>query len=464
MLVSERERRVKELTIEECLGWTPAEKGYDFTKNSLRVRFLDVEPNNWGAYVPRTLIYHNLVPTYPILSFKIDIADDVGVAEKLRRWRDNPLIDIRVEGDGEEDTPLDEVRNEVPPLILSFRHALYKQADEGARIEFLPVGELIKRLPEKRTPLIHGFIDQGEVMLFYGPSGHGVTTLILNILAAASTGAKDWMGFKIDGPLRCGYWQFEGTLTETQVRLDRLAQTYPECNVKIIAQREYQRKLSDPDIEATLINIITDHKFQIFVTDNVVNASGRFEENKSDDAKKLYGIFQRVGGETGCAQITATHTGREIPSKQSGRITFPHAPRGSSEIEGMVDWAIRYVPIDEQGREDKRGIYRRLTSYKRRASLKDDIEMTLTFDRMKELLLPVDLNLTSSAVEPESITPPLDPAAIRAIRGDRTQEQFAELIGCSISAVKKWENGTMPEDRFRRKMWDLQNADLKESI
>lgn len=450
MLITERELRIIELLKQYCPEWEAKtdDEGYVCTQTcdnrTITVRFIHITRDKTGSFWSRILIYNTEAGEDTIFRGTINISSDIDIMRKLKEWELNRPSD--------EPTFTDCVI----PLIKQFDHALHRQAFEGSYIRLISLVEFVNKLPEQKPPLIEGLVNQGEVIMIYGPSGVGVTTFLMN-LAAHTIAGREFLGFAIQHPLKVGYWHFEGSPWEMKAKADKLSRELRGFNENLLYRREYKFKISDADGEATLRNIIEDHELEILIIDNLPNFRGSCNENDASEMTDfVMNPLCNIAGSTGCAIIFAHHTGRETKDKRTGRIIYPIAPRGSTEIEGNCDMTLRYC-WDETDAN-----LRSLESHKRRASDKEEIKKTLRINLLTELLQEVERE-----VGEQEFSLYLSAEEIKAMRLglELTQKQLAKRIGTSEKSVKNWEAGkATPEDRFRRKLWELQTEKLAEGI
>jgi DNA-binding transcriptional regulator YiaG len=429
---------ILELVKQYDAGWTGEiePEGYKFTKETLKVRFLNTRLEK-GDYHSRVLVYSEDISIDPIYVKRADISDDQKIEYDIRK----PI----------EDTQLEEEKAEqIVSLIKHFRHALHRQALEGSQIHLVSLAEFVNKLPERKPPLVEGLINQAEIVMLYGPTGHGVTTLMLNMAAHVIFG-RDFLGFKIPRPIpNVGYLHFEGWPLDMEVKAKRLAKEFPGLPDKLFYHREYSFKITDPDGEATLRNIILNRELELLFIDNLINYIGGINVNDPNEVTNfVMNRLSNVSGSTGCAIVFGWHTGQASVSKRTGELVHPQRPMASIEFAGHSDLTARYAR--HPTREDIH-VFQCTEDDKRRASDKATFRIETGLNPLTELI-------TFADTEQERIAPAISPEHIREIRKKRgeSQEQFAKAVGISESSIKRWENGkAVPEDRFRRTLWELQ--------
>lgn len=466
-MITERDERILELVKEYVpdWGWTSDWEGLTakrlFGQNTSIVRLLETGRDQYGNFWSRVLIYEDEVGTDAIFRERINISSNTDIGQKIEKAqkyvtgdvRVSALDDVKLEELRKGPTPLDKIRTHVKPLLEQYDHALHKQAYEGSHPQLVIIDEFMKQVPPQ-VPLVKGLINQGEVLLFYGSTGRGITTLLLNIAAHACMGI-DWLGFEIPKSLRVGFWHFEVPPQTMQAKIHALDNIYPGLKAKLLYRREYTLKLSDPDGEATLRNIIIDHGLDILFLDNLPNFKGTLEENSNSDMGNLLAMVCNVAGATNCA-IPYAHHSTDPKMDRSGRLIYPLRPRGGTEIEGQCDGSYRYYPdrVDPE--------LRVLETHKPpRASDKPIIRMTLQYNKLTHELTYIGVP------EEEEAAPYMHPDDIVALRRklEETQEQFANRLGTSRSTINRWEEGkTSPGIKDRRKLWKLQSEVITEEL
>jgi hypothetical protein len=50
-------------------------------------------------------------------------------------------------------------------------------------------------------------------------------------------------------------------------------------------------------------------------------------------------------------------------------------------------------------------------------------------------------------------------SAVKKLRGERTKEEFAALIGASVDQIDSWENGTNPDLIYAERLTDLARSE-----
>lgn len=439
-----------ELAATYCPQWAGSSTtdGFIFKHKdgTLELRFYHIVQDSFKEFRVRMVFFDRSIADEALFRTHANISDDYETERKIsetlayaigQRFQDSKRGDA---------TAVTFVQ-----LIKEFSHALHVQADEGSRTRMAGISEFLKHLPEHRT-LIDGLIDQGEVVMLYAPSGKGASTFLMNLMFCAWTGTTFLDDFKIPEPLRVGYVQYEGSPWETLDRFKRLSQAFPGFDYEQIPfHREYERKLSDPDAEATWRNLIEDNDLDILIPDDFSSFRGNYDENSSNDTKEVVNRMSNAAVATGSAIIFPHHVGKETEDKRTGRIYYPLTPRGSTEIEGKCDGSFRFVPDPERPRE-----LRLLDSHKVRSSSRGEVHKVLTYDEGTMLVREASILDRRDLLEPEPEEAPFqDPKDITRLREQMglTQGQLAERIGAGVRSVNGWEAGrSSPQAKYRARL------------
>lgn len=455
MLISDRVLRTIELAKQFCPGWeiAPEEEGYkcirSFDDHTATVRLLEVVTDRSQNYNIRVLIYDSRDGDEdPIFRGRINISDDSNIVEKFNRWELTVALDNTVQ--------VKKISAPIRSLLKNFDHALHRQAFEGSQIYLSTLLEFVSRLPEQKPPLIEGLINQGEIIMFYGPTNVGVTTLFMNLAAHALAG-KDFLGFRIPRPVkRVGYLHFEGWPRQMERMAKKLARGFPGFPESLFYLREYTWKISDPDGEATLRNVITNRELEMVFIDNLINFIGSINVNDPSEVTDfVMSRLSNVSGSTGCPIIFAFHSGQPSLERSTGRTTHPGRPMSSVEFPGHSDLTVRYSFGDT--REDPRI----LETDKIRSSETPSFRREIQHHPLTELLTLVE------EPEAEEIAPFVSSEMVKEIREKLglTQQELANKIGAGERTIKTWEAGdSAPQDEFRKKLWELYRETELEEI
>ena len=457
-MIDDRILRVIELTKQYCPGWEimPEEEGglkgvRSFGDYTTTVRLLHIAQDENHNNFARALIYDSREGDDPIFRSRLNISDSTEIMEKFRKWK----LDVAPD----PDRVVKEIPKEVKSLIEHSDHALHTQAFEGSQIYLPTLTEFIKQLPERKPPLIVGFADQGDVIMFYGPTGHGITSLMLNIAAHLMFG-RDFLGLKIPRPVpNIGYLHTEGSARVMEEKAKRLAKLFPGFPDKLFYIREGRFKITDPDGEATLRNIATNRNLEACFIDNLINFIAGINVNDPNEVSNfVMNRISNVAVVTGCTFFFAWHTGQPTLSRRTGNLFHPLTPMSSIEFAGHSDLTCRYAK--DPSREGPR-IWQVTEDDKRRSTDKLLFRMEAQQNPLTELITLADSE--------EEVTPApyLGKEDIKALREKRgwTQNQLADEIGTTVREIRRWEKGEAePGDEFRRKLWALQSQDMAEDI
>jgi DNA-binding transcriptional regulator YiaG len=430
---SDRERQILDLMGEYCPEWQGTVTGpnaFRFTQGDVTIRTVDIRETRQGDYSSRALIYMGK-DEKPIARERVIISSDRKIEEYLKD------LDIN----GENKTLISE-------LLVELAHACHKQAEIGAELEPLSVGEFIDQAPDEKPPLIERIINEGEAVMIYGPSGVGCSVLLLNLLAHASLGI-DFNSFVVPQPVNCCYIDFELPLAESKRRLSRIARVYPELRTRLKYLREYRFRISEPGGEATLRRLIRRHNIKLLALDNFPSFIGSIDPNDAGEVTDFVMVrLCNVAASEKCGIIFPHHTGKIIRQK-SGKVVVPEQPRGSTEIEGKCDMTFRYT-WDEFNPS-----LRKLESRKTRGIDSSQVEAYFGLNKLTMLLREELMD-----EEEEEPTPrPISPQEIREIREklNLTQEELAEKLSVDPRSVKRWEAGeSKPSAECRKKLWSLE--------
>ncbi|MFC1905190.1 AAA family ATPase [Chloroflexota bacterium] len=449
-----------EKIIESVASFNPAWKGqatsssyiFKLATEKMEVRFYNILQERNLEFSAKVIVFNYNVKKDALWRTRITISDDYHIETHIAS-----VVANAVSSHSNNSELGHQIGKLIMDLVKDFSHALNKHVEEGARIKMVGIRSLVENLPKKKV-LIENFVNQGEVIMIYAPSGKGASTLLLNMVLCCWT-ATSFIGFKIPKPLRVGYWQFEGSPWETLERLETMAKSFNNFDIDLIpCQREYERQLSDPDARATWRNLILDHELDILVPDDFSSFRGAFDENNANDMSTAGKLLGNIAAGTGCAIVFPHHTGKATEEKRTGRLLYPYSYRGSSEIEGKVDGAFRFVPDAERPKD-----MRLLESVKLRATAKSEVRKALVYSEdtliVREALLseqPV-----SEAERNTEEAPFFSPEDIRRLREkcSMTQKQFADRVGTHEKTVYRWEhNDGTPQAEHRKRLKSLEDS------
>jgi DNA-binding transcriptional regulator YiaG len=429
---SDREQQILDLVAEYCPGWQGTVTGpnaFNFTQGDANVRTVDIRETRQGDYSSRVLIYMG-EDEKPISRERVIMSSDKRIEEYL--------MDLDIS---------EQSKMAITELLVELAHACHKQAEIGAELEPLTIGEFIDQGPEEKPPLIERIINEGEVVMIYGPSGVGCSVLLLNLLAHASLGI-DFNSFVVPQPVNCCYIDFELPLAESKRRLSRITHVYPELRTRLKYLREYRFRISEPGGEATLRRLIRRHNIKLLALDNFPSFIGSIDPNDAGEVTDFVMVrLCNVAASEKCSIIFTHHTGKVITQK-SGKFVVPEQPRGSTEIEGKCDMTFRYTWNEPDFS------LRKLESRKTRGIDSSSVEAYFSLNKLT-MLLHEELMYKE---EQEPTPRPISPQEIREIRErlNLTQEQLAERLSVDSRSVKRWEAGeNKPGADYRRKLRNL---------
>lgn len=141
-----------------------------------------------------------------------------------------------------------------------------------SRIVYKP-SEMLALPPKKE--LIRDLLSEGEIAMFYGPSGIGKSYFIV-MLAALLASGMDWFDvIKIPRPVRVGYVQSEGTVADFRERLDGPLAMHLDIEKNLFWTKIMPfdlGKYNHPSIRKDLVPFIQENKIEVLILDSLYSS------------------------------------------------------------------------------------------------------------------------------------------------------------------------------------------------
>ena len=180
------------------------------------------------------------------------------------------------------------------------------------QLEFLPLGELVKRYPKMKPVLIHGFLRRGETMNIIAPPKTGKSWLVTDLALCVATGSP-WFGF----PCEKG----KVLIIDNELHPETSANRIP----KVVEARGFDLRAVSDDIyvdnqRGRLGNIedlsgriekLKPYGFKLIIIDAFYRAMPKgTDENDNGTVAGIYNLIDKYAAALDCAFVLIHHTSK----------------------------------------------------------------------------------------------------------------------------------------------------------
>lgn len=204
----------------------------------------------------------------------------------------------------------------------------------------------LQNLPAKDW-LVKGLLGVGDIGIFFGPSGHGKTFVILNMAANISLGQCAADEFEVKRPLKVVYCAGEGSdgLKERIEAIENSLEVPDLPNLQVVFNvpqlfMEHKNTYLTSHVTKFIeeVRMQQDGSIDVMIIDTLHSACVGAKENDATDMGIVLHNIKHIAKELGCAVLLLHHTTKDGDSF-----------RGSSALEGDVDLMVKVVKVNDTG-------------------------------------------------------------------------------------------------------------------
>jgi AAA domain-containing protein len=194
--------------------------------------------------------------------------------------------------------------------------------------------------------LLEGFIEEGSLSAFYGPSGAGKTFVLMDMAMSIVTGMK-WMGKEVkQGPVIYVVGEGQSNIKKRATAWKRArgvpvvtGMFYFPLAVQLLVEKSIQELLRDIDLAGV--------KPALIIFDTLAACFVGGDENAAQDMGKIVEACRQITRRTGAAVVLVHHSGK------AGKKGGTPVERGSSALGAGVD-AKFVVERDDSHRDGRK--------------------------------------------------------------------------------------------------------------
>ena len=327
------------------------------------------------------------------------------------------------------------VRDEIMEAYQRFKEKGDKLTQYTSDIQYKPPRTLKQLLDSVviAPQLIIGAISRGEIVMGYGVSGVGKSSLFENLIAHACAGLNFADIFLVMKPLRGLYVAMEMADVEVGLRFETLFKSLGKGEENFMVQTFTDFDIAKPEAQRWLYDTVKQGGYDLIVLDPFEDMH-HLDENKSTEMGIAIAPLRKVVNELNCGILLVHHAGADVYDR-TGKV-MPKRPRGSTAIEDRMDSIFELLNTENQ--------YEKLLHVRkmRRALIPRQKDIILKYDPETLLMslggLPV---VTKAYKEGANERYRILEALLKVKAQGITDAQIARWLGVDRSTVTRWLSG-----------------------